>query len=641
MHWLEIGSQTSMSQCYVPLCRASSSFRRKILFFFLRFRVNSVESEEEQMSDQQRQVMALSRVASQISADEDIDQLLCGLIRSACEQGAWHLGSIMSVDLAHGDALVLTRYESSMLPQQTEDRWELATSPCLIALQTREPVYIRDALETTQFPGYRREAKVRGYRTVLVLPMASIDTAGRPMVLTVASRAVRDVGEDDLAFMSAVVQLGAIAVERAHRHRAQTLANEQLQRIIESQRTLLRDVLAGESLATLTVSLEDLLNGPVLVVDFFSNYILGSRSPLPSIYDDAAWAQWLTGTGGREFVPIVRDTIEFQRKSTVVLPIGQGHSAEATIQPLTVDDELVGALLTFGEDKPTDLQNLMLENVSFALSVQLMRSVIRFRIETRTLTELFFEIVERRWRNEDDVLGRARHLGLALTAPLRMLVIDFPGEAGQSTNLAVEGHRAVTMLARQQNITTHVVMVGSGLVCLFRDEEDSDATALKRLGQQISEAVSQTFGHASIVVLGERFEGIEPLAQEWERCWRMVRVARNYGKTGFLRMPDLGPVPILMGAADSADVRMFVDGAIGKVIEYDRRTGSDYLDTLSAYVRSGCRSQNCANELGLHVTTLRYRLSRINDLFHIDVESPERRFAVELAVHLHQLTGTA
>ena len=44
--------------------------------------------------------------------------------------------------------------------------------------------------------------------------------------------------------------------------------------------------------------------------------------------------------------------------------------------------------------------------------------------------------------------------------------------------------------------------------------------------------------------------------------------------------------------------------------------------------------------MGLHVTTLRYRLSRIQELFGIDVESPERRFAVELAIQLHTLTNT-
>lgn len=39
--------------------------------------------------------------------------------------------------------------------------------------------------------------------------------------------------------------------------------------------------------------------------------------------------------------------------------------------------------------------------------------------------------------------------------------------------------------------------------------------------------------------------------------------------------------------------------------------------------------------MGLHVTTLRYRLSRIQDLFGVDVETPEKRFAIELAIRLY------
>ncbi|MGV8744184.1 helix-turn-helix domain-containing protein, partial [Pseudomonas aeruginosa] len=89
------------------------------------------------------------------------------------------VGSVMCIDLAHGYGLVLARYETSMLPQKVEDRWELATSPSLIALQKGEPVYIRDALETSQFPGYRRDAQARNYRTVLTLPMSSCDAEGR------------------------------------------------------------------------------------------------------------------------------------------------------------------------------------------------------------------------------------------------------------------------------------------------------------------------------------------------------------------------------------------------------------------------------------------------------------------------------
>lgn len=86
-------------------------------------------------------------------------------------------------------------------------------------------------------------------------------------------------------------------------------------------------------------------------------------------------------------------------------------------------------------------------------------------------------------------------------------------------------------------------------------------------------------------------------------------------------------------------MRSFVTGTIGKLVEYDQRNASPYLETLAAYLRSGCRSQHCADAMGLHVTTLRYRLSRIQELFGIEVELPERRFALELAIHLHQLTG--
>lgn len=95
------------------------------------------------MPDQQQKITALRRVASQISSDEDLEALLQELTRSACQQGGWDLGSVMCIDLAHGYGLVLARYETSMLPQKVEDRWELATSPSLIALQGGASLYSR------------------------------------------------------------------------------------------------------------------------------------------------------------------------------------------------------------------------------------------------------------------------------------------------------------------------------------------------------------------------------------------------------------------------------------------------------------------------------------------------------------------
>ena len=73
------------------------------------------------------------------------------------------------------------------------------------------------------------------------------------------------------------------------------------------------------------------------------------------------------------------------------------------------------------------------------------------------------------------------------------------------------------------------------------------------------------------------------------------------------------------------------------VSAHDREHATAYLETLTVYLREGCRNQACADAMSLHVTTLRYRLARIAELFGVDVETPERRFALELAIRLHSV----
>ncbi|WP_199084385.1 helix-turn-helix domain-containing protein [Bosea sp. ASV33] len=546
----------------------------------------------------------------------------------------------MAIDAPHGDAHVVVRHDPTLLRRRLEDRWELATSPALIALQRNEPVYIRDARASEEFPGYRREAFERDYRTVLVLPMSCSDAQGRAMVLNVVSREIQDVSADDLAFMSMIVHLGGIAVEREHRLRTQRQAAEQLQSALQTQTMLLQAVLSGGSMAALSTMLAELLPEAILVVDFAGNALAASRSPAPLRFDDSAWARAIDGPLGAQITLAARDAVATGGAEPLILRLDDGAQrlqVTARIEALDVDGQAVGALVIFpgAGEGGGDLQRLLLDSVKFALSVQMMRSVIRFRFETRTLTELFFEIVERRWRDSDDVVQRGRRLGLALGAPARMIVVDFPDGTSLPTDISIDCHHAVTRLARQMNLPINVIAVGGGLVCLVPEEKSGEAERAGRLPRRMVEVLRQSFSREPIVVLGGICGGLDSYPKEWERCWRMIRIARSFGRSGTLSAFDFGPMPMLIGAAESADVRSFVDGAIGAVIAHDRKHDTPYLETLAAYLREGCRAQACADAMGLHVTTLRYRLSRIQDLFGIDPETADKRFAIELAIRLH------
>jgi purine catabolism regulator len=123
----------------------------------------------------------------------------------------------------------------------------------------------------------------------------------------------------------------------------------------------------------------------------------------------------------------------------------------------------------------------------------------------------------------------------------------------------------------------------------------------------------------------------------WERCRRLIDIARSFGRSGPISDQDFGPIPIFMAAVGGEDIRTFVNESVGAMLAHDRKHHTPYLETLTVYLRESCRSQACADAMGVHVTTLRYRLSRIQDLFGIDVETPERRFATELAIHLQRV----
>ncbi|XNO40642.1 helix-turn-helix domain-containing protein (plasmid) [Sinorhizobium meliloti] len=589
--------------------------------------------------DQKSRILALRDVASQINSGGDLQTVLQQLITAACRHADWALGSIMGIDAAHGYAHVIVRYDPTLIQRQLPAKWELATSPSLIALQRNEPVYIRDARESVDFPGYRKEAFERDYRTVLVMPMNCDDAEGRPMVLSVIARQVTDVSEDDLAFLGTIIHLGAIAVEREHQLDAQKISAQRLERALEAHTSLLEHVLSDGSVSSLSAMVGMMLPNPTVVVDFTANQVMAGKSPNATLFDDQAWQEAASTVLARSLMKAARDAAERGSPEPTSLFLDNGShrfKTSARIEALMVDMHVVGALIIFPTSQEfSDLDLMMLDSAKFALSVQMMRSFIRFRFETRTQTELFFEVVEGRWRDATDISQRAQRLGLSFSTPQQMIVIDFPDKTKAFGGASVDVEHTLSRIMQQASVQASLVAIDGGAVCLVPQGVSKRQERLMKLTRRIAEELGRYFDEEPIVVVGNRCAALADYPAAWERCARMIRIGRSFGLTGALTAQDFGPLPMLVAACEADDVRGFVQESIGAIADHDRENGTPYLETLSVYLQEGCRSQACANTMGLHVTTLRYRLARIQELFGIGLETPEKRFAVELALRLH------
>jgi PucR-like helix-turn-helix protein len=88
---------------------------------------------------------------------------------------------------------------------------------------------------------------------------------------------------------------------------------------------------------------------------------------------------------------------------------------------------------------------------------------------------------------------------------------------------------------------------------------------------------------------------------------------------------------VLTGAENAAELALFVRERLGCLIDYDRAGGFELVTTLSVYLDCGGDYEMAACELGIHRSTLRYRLYRICEVSGQDLGDASTRFDLHAA----------
>ena len=91
---------------------------------------------------------------------------------------------------------------------------------------------------------------------------------------------------------------------------------------------------------------------------------------------------------------------------------------------------------------------------------------------------------------------------------------------------------------------------------------------------------------------------------------------------------------MLLSAVPDRLRRSFAGAVLNDVVSYDRRTGADLLLTLRAFLDCNGSWSRTAQQLHLHLNTVRYRITRVEELTRRDLSRMDDRADVYLALHL-------
>ena len=121
-----------------------------------------------------------------------------------------------------------------------------------------------------------------------------------------------------------------------------------------------------------------------------------------------------------------------------------------------------------------------------------------------------------------------------------------------------------------------------------------------------------------------------------------LNIHRISGKS-HVRLPkmtyeDLGIYAILSLLPDNGLVNRFRQRLLDPVRDYDLEHDTKLMETLIEYYANDCNAKLTARKTFSHYNTVLYRLSRLKEILNLDIDEPEIKLQIQIALKLDAIT---
>jgi len=538
---------------------------------------------------------------------EGLDATLHQLTALACRLPPWYACAIIAIDV-EGDFIerVAETGERTPIFKLLPTRWPLQTSPSRHLSPDDGSMIISDIGACPQYPLYQAEAVAQGYRGV-ALCHCGTDQAGRALVLSVHSR---EALVDRPALRDTLARLICVARGEIIRAKACDAEHSRLSRITYYAglgAELLQSVLAGRSTAEVVAQTAQSSHCRLALLD-----LPAQRAYFTHADDETLYPSLLTDWQGE-------------------LATGGSPTAAKAAEAIYIEGRLSGAVVSLDDGISRDEAHYLLLQVKAALSALLLRGHLQAVGMAAGLKTLFETLAAGDWKDTRLFASGARNLGLDPAAPAQLFALEMT-----EALLADAPQR----LARPLAAAWPGALCGQAadllLVHVSCPDEGLSSPMRQRIWQVISDVLpvqTQALAESKVIT------GIDAYPGTIRALRHVLRLAQALGRSGRVNIAMFDPFAFLAATLDRGAAPEFIATTLGQIRRYDAEHATRFVDTCMAFGESGCRYQETADRLHIHVSTLRYRLTRITELFDIKLTDPDVRFSLDLAFRLERLLG--
>ncbi len=180
--------------------------------------------------------------------------------------------------------------------------------------------------------------------------------------------------------------------------------------------------------------------------------------------------------------------------------------------------------------------------------------------------------------------------------------------------------------------------MGSEVICIcaLPDEEGKPQKAID-LGEAVLKQAAREYPQVPVRCgIGTPALVLEEWRQSFTRAGQALDMARRLNEKKPLYYSDLSVYRLLLQMEHSPELMAFQEEILGPLLAIENP--EELLHTLEAFFAHNGNLSQTAEALYIHRNTLVYRLERIAAITNIDLDKPENRLAIQLALHIYRMT---
>ncbi|HLI05582.1 MAG TPA: GAF domain-containing protein [Ktedonobacteraceae bacterium] len=641
---------------------------------------------QRKLTESTQEIALLNDVISTVGSTLKLDEVLRHLVDTIVRATSCHAAFIYLFD----------REKERLILASTSEQYQHLTGKIQLALGegivgwvalTLKPLILKeDALEDPRFQ-YFPNMDEEKFQSIMTIPIVTKD---RRLVGVITTRTVApyEFTEQHQMFASNVAALVAGAIENA-----QLYENTQRKLSILTSLSVLSQTLSSglyldemlRSLATLTTQIMECDLSVIMLLDQAKGR-LTVRASSPTLNDRALnfqqidvdrqdWERLRAFSGSEQ--PVEMSMASLERLD----PLKDGHYKALLSAPLIAGTEHLGLINCYWlrARRYTSEDQTLLNTIANQTAIAIKNSHLVDLLAQKNLVKGFFDdLLHGTYDSEESLRQRANFLGCDLNKPHIIVMIEVtplenigqeraqqeetiveaPSDGTEGNGKAVPASRSSASLLQEEERQAALKRISgmvkrriqenypgslvhehenllTGVICLSKDPA---ASRLKTWLRDLTRQMRIDYLIRLSVGVGNPCHNLSDYRRGFAEANDALQMGQSLNREGGVTyFNDLGVYRYLYKIARMDDLRDAYQDQVARIYNYDRRKGTDLLDTLETYLECAGNLTKTSSRLFVHRNTLIQRLERLQSLCEIDLQERSNWLTLQVAIKVFKL----